>query len=209
MFFKSSRTLTTILAIYIDDIILTGNDQAEIREVKSFLDSEFRIKDLGEADYFLGMKILHEPRGIIITQRKFALDLLSEFDSLHSRTVSTPLDLNIKITIDSGDLLTDPIIYRRLLGKLNFLTHARPDLSFVVQTLSQYMHSPRSGHFQAALHTLRYVLNDPSLDFFFSSDPSFQILGFCDADWASYSDTRKSMSGFFLSLGNCPISWKL
>ncbi|XP_019225471.1 PREDICTED: uncharacterized protein LOC109207043, partial [Nicotiana attenuata] len=70
------------------------------------------------------------------------------------------------------------------------------------------MQAPRSGHFQAALHALRYIRNDPSLGLFFSSEQSFQILSYCDADWASCSDTRRSVSGFFLTMGNCPISWK-
>nr|XP_033508474.1 uncharacterized protein LOC117273415 [Nicotiana tomentosiformis] len=121
-------TLTTILAVYVDDILLTGNNQEEISEIKSFLDSEFRIKDLGE--------------------RKFAINLISEFDSLQSRHVCTPLDSHIKLTADSGELLPDPTFYRRLLGKLNFLTNTRPDLSFTIWTLSQYMQSPRSGHYQ-------------------------------------------------------------
>nr|XP_016513040.1 PREDICTED: uncharacterized mitochondrial protein AtMg00810-like [Nicotiana tabacum] len=154
------------------------------------------------------MELLHEPGGIILTQRKFAIDLISEFDSLQSRNICTPLDSHIKLTADFGELLPDPTIYRRLLGKLNFLTNIQPDLSFTIQTLSQDMQSPRSGHYQAALHTLRYVRNDPSLGLFFSSEPSFQILGYCDADWASCSDTQRSVSGFFLSIGGCPVSWK-
>nr|XP_016435374.1 PREDICTED: uncharacterized mitochondrial protein AtMg00810-like [Nicotiana tabacum] len=150
------------------------------------------------------MELLHEPGVIILTQRKFAIDLI-----LQSRDVSTPFDSNIKLTADSGELLPDPTIYRRLLGKLNFITNTRPDLSFAIQTLSQYMQSPRSEHYQAALHTLRYVRNDPSLGLFFSSEPSFQILSYCDADWASCSVTQRSVSGFFLSIGGCPVSCKL
>jgi len=208
LFFKSTGAFITVIAVYVDDILLTGNHEKEIVEIKSFLDLEFRIKDLGIVSYFLGMEILHEPGGLVVTQRKFANDLLDEYDSAEHRSVSTPLNPTLKLSSDCGEPLQNPTIYRRLLGKLNFLTHTRPYLSYAVQTLSQYMQSPKQGHLQAALHTLHYVRNDPGLGIFLSSSPSFQLLGFCDADWASCSDSRRSVSGFFLTMGDCPISWK-
>lgn len=205
-FFKNTGNLITILAVYVDDILITGNNQAKISEIKQFLDIEFKIKDLGEAHYFLGLELLRESGGLVITQRKFALELLSEFDWLDSHLVSTPLDPTSKISTNCGSPLNDPTIYCRLLGNINFLTNTRPDLSFTVQNLSQHMQSPCTGHYQAALHTLRYLCGDPGLDLFISPTALFQLLAYCDSDWASCSDTRRSMSGFFLSLGGCTIS---
>lgn len=111
LFFKITGNLVTILAVYVDDILITGNHKQEISEIKSFLDSEFRIKYLGEAHYFLGMELITENGGLMITQQKFALELLSEFNCLDSRPVSTPLNLILKLFGTCGTPLPDPLIY--------------------------------------------------------------------------------------------------
>lgn len=120
----------------------------------------------------------------------------------------SPLDLNIKLIHGQGTPLDDPSLYMQLVGKLNFLTHTRPDLSFCVQHLSQFMSDLRQPHWEAALHVLRYIKNDPSQGLFFSNDPSFSIERYCDADWASCPHTRKSVSGFVILLGGSIVSWK-
>lgn len=107
------------------------------------------------------------------------------------QTCFNPLDPNLKLSSTSGSPLSDPLLYRRLLGKLNFLTNTRPDLSYAVQTLSQYMQSPHSSQLDAAFHTLRYVAGTPGLGLFMHPTLSFQILAFCDSDWASCFDTRR------------------
>lgn len=154
LFFKSFGSLITLVAVYVDDILLTGNNQQEIDELKVFLDVEFKIKDLGIANYFLGMDILYNSVGVLVTQRKFALDLISEYQEMGTRSASTSLDPTIKLTVESGSLLPNPTIYRLLLGQLNYLTHTRPDLSYTVRTMSQFMQTPRSVHLKAAYHTL-------------------------------------------------------
>lgn len=99
------------MAVYADDILISGNDSAEITTLKSFLNCEFKVKDLGNLHYFLSMEILRERLGIIVCQRKFTLDLLNEFDISNSSCVASPLDPSSKLTAESGHPLSNPTLY--------------------------------------------------------------------------------------------------
>lgn len=92
LFFKKDGDSISIVAVYVDDIIFTGNNVSKLNQVKSFLDDEFKIKDLGDLHFFLGFEILRESHGMIITERKYTLELLSEYDCSHIPLVSSPLD---------------------------------------------------------------------------------------------------------------------
>jgi len=196
------------LAVYVNDILVTGNNESEIESLKSFLNAVFKIKDLGIAHFFFGIEILHSDHWLLLTQRKFTLDLLKEYDCSNSNTVICPLDYSVKLKADKGSLLPDPTIYRRLIGKLNFLTNTRPDIAFSIQHLSQFMQQPREPHIATARHVLKYLKGEPTLGILLNKNPSFDLLAYCDVDWASYPHSRKSVSGFVVFLGNTLISWK-
>nr|ABA94354.1 retrotransposon protein, putative, unclassified [Oryza sativa Japonica Group] len=147
----------TILAVYVDDMIITGNDCLEITRLKRNLSKEFEVKDLGQLRYFLGIEIARSPRGIVISQRKYVLDLLSETGRLGCRPVSTPIDQNHKLCAESGDPVNRER-YQRLVGRLIYLCHTRPDITYAVSMVSRYMHDPRSGHMEAMYRYLSPIL---------------------------------------------------
>ena len=126
--------------------------------------------------------MLHTDQGIIVSQRKFVLDLLKEYDCLHLTSLSSPLDPNTKLRAKEGPVLSDSTYYRKLVGKLNFLTNTRLDIAFSVQHLIQFMQDPREPHLQAAFHLLRYLKSDPTLGLFLSKDANCSLKGYCDSD---------------------------
>jgi len=196
-----------LLAVYVDDIVVTGNDLEEIKILKTFLDDKFKIKDLGELHYFLGMEIIKVPNVMIMTQRKYAMDMIKEFECDKLTAAVCPMAPLSKGSF-TQDNLADAAHYRKLVGKLNYLSNTRPDIAFSVQYLSQFLQAPTQTHMKAALHTLRYIKKDPSQGLFFNDKPDYHLQAYCDSDWAQCPCTRRSVSGFFIMLGGSPISWK-
>lgn len=111
-----------ILVVYVDDIVITGDDANEIARLKQFLQKYFQTKDLGKLRYFLGIEVARSRAGINLSQRKYVLGLLDETGFLGARPVDTPMDPNVKLLKDEGKSFAEPGKYRRLAGKLNYLT---------------------------------------------------------------------------------------
>jgi len=128
---KTSDSFTALL-VYVNDIILIGNNLTTINTIKSYLHSQFHIKDLGNLKYFLGFEVARSHHGLVLHQRKYCLDILSEFGLTGCKPDPTPTNSSGKINETEGDILPDPTNYKRLVGKLLYLTHTRPDISFVV-----------------------------------------------------------------------------
>uniref|UniRef100_A0A3Q7JV26 Reverse transcriptase Ty1/copia-type domain-containing protein n=1 Tax=Solanum lycopersicum TaxID=4081 RepID=A0A3Q7JV26_SOLLC len=211
-----------LVLVYVDDLLITGSSSTLILDTKNLLNQHFKIKDLGEMKYFLGLEIARSSTGISVCQRQFCLDLISDLGLTGSKPASTPLEANHKLTSvlydesvasSSGkplndEFLKDPTSYQKLIGKLLYLTMTRPDISYAIQNLSQFMHSPKKSHMEAALRVVRYLKNAPGLGIILSSEVSHALNVYCDADWATCPMTRKSVSGFVVKLGDSLISWK-
>jgi hypothetical protein len=120
----------------------------EILRLKDNLHKEFEVKDLGQLKYFLGIEIARSPKGIVLSQRKYVLDFLGDTSMLGCRVASTPIDQNHKSCANSGELV-DNEKYQNLVGRLIYLCHTRPNISYAVSVVSRYMHDPRSGHLDA------------------------------------------------------------
>ncbi|KAK8919208.1 hypothetical protein KSP39_PZI021074 [Platanthera zijinensis] len=157
LFIKRKGNLISILIVYVDDIIITGDYLEEIIHLKEQLSREFEVKDLGKLRYFLGIEVARSQQGIFISQRKYTLDLLEETGMLGCAPVDTPIEANHRIDADTGGEKVDASKYQRLVGRLIYLSHTRPDITYAVGVLSRYMHSPSIRHQQAAFRVLRYL----------------------------------------------------
>ena len=115
------------------------------------------MKDLGHLSYFLGLEITHSTDGLYITQAKYASDLLSRAELSDSKTVDTPIELKVHLTPSREKPLSNPSLYRWLVGSLVYLTVTVPDISYAVHQVSQYLSAPRSTHYVAILRIHRYL----------------------------------------------------
>lgn len=194
--------------VYVDDILVAGNNPTLCTSFKRYLDDCFRLKDLGPLKYFLGIECARSSEGMFINQRKYALDILEEAGLLACKPVETPLPQNHQLALSTSPLFKDPAQYRRLVGRLIYLTITRPDLSYAVHILSQFMQCPRQDHFDAAIRVLRYIKGHPGQGLMLRADCNLQLYAYCDSDWASCPISRRSVSGYFVMLGQSPISWK-
>ena len=122
-----------------DDIVITNSDQDGIRKLKQHFFSHFQTKDFGKLKYFLGIEIAQSNSSMIMSQRKYVFDILKETGMLDCKPVDTPMDPNFKLVSGQGEPLRDPKRYRRLVGRLNYLTIILPDISFLVSVDSQFL----------------------------------------------------------------------
>lgn len=166
LYVKSHKEFFTAILVYVDDIVVAGNSMLEIQNVKHLLDQKFRIKDLGSLRFFLGFEIARSTKGIFMNQRKYTLELLEDTGFLGAKPSLIPYDPNLKLSPTDGTLLEDPTRYRRLIGRLIYLTNTRPDISFDVQHLSQFVSKPLVSHFQAATRVLWYLKSCPARAFY-------------------------------------------
>ncbi|KAL2252233.1 UNVERIFIED_CONTAM: Retrovirus-related Pol polyprotein from transposon RE2 [Sesamum indicum] len=181
-------------------LVLWDWDSTHKIALKDYLHSLFTIKDLGPAKYFLGLELARSPYGLIVSQHKYLIDILTDINLLDARAASTLLSPGLKLLTNEGSLMPDPSTYRHLVGRLLYLGFTRPDVSFAVQQLSQLLQHPRSSHWDAVDHVLRYLRGISSLGLFFSSSN--------DASWASCPDSCCSITGYYIFLGSSLVSWK-
>ncbi|CAL8085814.1 unnamed protein product [Prunus armeniaca] len=199
---------TIYLLLYVDDIIVTGSSSTLLQNFIDALGRGFDIKDLGQLHYFLGLQVLHNNGSLHVHQLKYAVDLLRKHNLHHSKPVSTPLAAKVSLSLLDGTPLASPTEFREIVGSLQYLTLTRPDIAYAVNTVAQFMSSPRAPHLIAAKRILRYVKGTLDHGLVFRPQPlTARLCAYSDADWAGCPDTRRSTSGYLVYFGSNLLSW--
>ena len=120
------------LLVYVDDIVLAGNCPSFLQTLIQQLSSEFELKDLGNLHYFLGLQITCTSKGLFLNQSKYAYDLLLKHNMLSTKAAKTPCAPNLRLVPAEGSLLSNPDVYRSMVGSLHYLTFTRPNCSFAI-----------------------------------------------------------------------------
>ena len=208
LFLKHQLGKVTALIIYVDDMIITGNDSKEISKLQEYLATEFEMKNLGGLKYFLGIEVARSRKGIFLSQRRYVLDLLSEAGLLDCKPADTPMVQNHKLGNHADQIPTNKERYQKLVGKLIYLSYTRPDIAYAVSIVSQFMHCPSEDHMGAVIHILRYLKSSPGRGLLFSKNNHLNIDGYTDADWAGNVIDRKSTSGYLTFVGGNLVTWR-
>jgi len=208
LFLRKTAHGVVFLLVYVDDIVITSTDLALIDQLKQHLQKSFHMKDLDPLTYFLGLEIHAGSHGIFLSKQKYAMDLVTAVGLQNSPPLDTPMEINLKLRKDEGDLLSNLAAYRTLVGSLIYLTNTRPDISYAVQQVSQFMASPRHLHMAAVKRIIRYVHGTIRRGLCYPAGTSLDLIAYSDADYVGCSDTRRSTTGWCMFLGPALISWK-
>ncbi|XP_019178292.1 PREDICTED: uncharacterized protein LOC109173508 [Ipomoea nil] len=204
LFTKGEGHSFMALLVYVDDIIVASADIKAIQEIKGQLNAKFQIKDLGSLKYFLGLEVARQSRGIAVCQRKYTLELLNDTGFTDCKPVHSPTVPSHKLSKHIGEPLEDNTLYRKIVGKLLYLTITRPDISFATQQLSQFLDCPTHSHLQAAHRVLRYIKAAPAQGLFF---PSTSDLKLKSKKQVTVSKSSSEAEYRALAATTCEVQW--
>jgi hypothetical protein len=185
-------SITVFLIVYVDDIIIASSSSSAVDALLRNLKYDFTLKDLGPLSYFLGIEVKQAADGICLSQVKYTMDLLKRVGMLSCKPAITPLSSTGKLSAHEGEVLSleDATRYRSIVRALQYLTLTRPDISFSVNKVCQYLHSPTTIHWTTVKRILHFLKHTLGTGLHIRSSPSMMISAFFDADWAGCGDDR-------------------
>ncbi|MBW0495008.1 hypothetical protein O181_034723 [Austropuccinia psidii MF-1] len=198
------------LFVHVDDIGIFGK---ELIHFKKAIEGEFQTKLLGQADLMLGIKIIHQPDAIILTQSHYINSLLESYGMTNCKPVATPLIPNVHFEaaseLEKQEFLSLKINYRSAVGSLSYLSTAtRPDLSYSISALSQFLENPGIQHWKAFLHVLKYLKGTHHLGLMYRKNIAKPPVAYSDADWGNCRITRHSTTGYLILFSGNLVIWK-
>jgi histone deacetylase 1/2 len=209
LFLFNKSGIVIFVLVYVDDIIVTSSSNYAVSALLRDLNKSFAIKDLGDLHFFLGIEVKKVNDKLLLTQEKYATDLLKKVRMEDCKSAPTPLSTSNHLSLTSGTPLgpDDCTQFRSIVGTLQYLTLTRPDLAFSVNKVCQYLHAPTTTHWTAAKRILRYVNDTVKLGITFTPSSSTFLSAFSDVDWAGDIDDRRSTGGFAVFVGPNLVSW--
>ncbi len=219
---KSKSNNIIIITLFVDDLlsIFDEQDRIEWNEDKNKIMNKYKVKDLGNIEWILGMKIDRDIKNktMKITQELYNNKLMKQFNMDKMKPTNTPTN-NYKLSSqDSPDIneesnIVDKKIYESMVGSLLYSSiSTRPDISYAVSVISRYMKNPGQKHEEAAIKILRYLKGTVNTGLEYNckdqlNNKELIIDAYCDADWSGDLDDRKSTTGYVIKLNGCSISW--
>lgn len=197
-----------IIAVYVDDILVTGTNVIAIESFKRQMSSIFEMSDMGKLTYYLGIEVRQGDGCIELKQTSYAMKLLKKAGMMGCNPTKYPMDPKEQLTKDSEGKPVEVTQYKSIVGGLRYLVHTRPDISYAVGIVSRYMERPTELHQNAVKRILRYIKGTLSFGLIYSSKGGNNILtGFSDSDLAGHLDDRKSTGGMVFYLNESLIAW--
>lgn len=207
LFHRRTKKLLLLVAFYVDDLLITGTDLADIQEFKREMASKFEMSDLGRLNYYLGIEVIQSKGGVVLKQERYARKILEEVGMGECNAVHVPMDPGLKLSKSPEEESINETEFRRNIGCLRYLIHTRPDLAHSVGVLSRYMHDPKASHGAALKQVLRYLKGNVSFGLYYKSDGKKELVGYSDSSYNSDQDDGKSTTGHVFYLNGCPITW--
>nr|KAJ0213981.1 hypothetical protein LSAT_V11C400194770 [Lactuca sativa] len=208
LFIYNSNGIISYLLVYVDDFVLTGNNNSFLDSFVSSQAKRFSIKDLGSLHHFLGVEVIPVSTGLFLSQHRHIHDLLEHFHMDGAKDVTTPLNSSVSLTLHDGSACTDPTPYQKLVGSLQYLAFTRSDISFAVNKLSRFMHAPSQTHWQSLKRVLCYLKGTIHHGLYLHKNSSIQLTTFSDSDWGGIACGGHSTTSYLLFLGSNIVSWR-
>ena len=213
MYKKTTNDGVTLVIIWVDDLIIAASNMNLMNSFKDNMKRRFKMKDLGKISYFLGIDFNQKDGEMRMNQKRYLTKLLERFNMTDCKPRTTPCEVQFDDNAHNNEPCINPTEYRELVGSLIYAaTSTRPDISFVVSKLSQHLSTPLNKHMLMGKHVLRYLKGTLNYELVYrrSDDEPLELIAYCDSDWASSKEDRKSITGYCFSMTKSGgiISWK-